>query len=338
MYKSHKKGAISSAVERLVYTERVGGSIPSSPTTFLNRLLQFVILAFLYTATLKAHFVDRFIGRLSPQRVTASLRVFSPIQFHSQRYISTSSGPHNSAIESMKPLIESIKADKHFYLFCRPELLSDAVWVLNPEEQCFQTFLENLHCLHNVVKDLENNAAQMNASASIKRLMAAAADVQNAQHMSTHNFCGSLRMLPTRLLYEEPQHVKHYISHLMEFKVGDASITRGFYVRSTVLENLLLLERLTRGLRVTTSVNDESGVVEWLVSKIVKDEVGHFYHLSRNHIHKGWAEVLNLYRLSSPFRFNTNSIKNEQQVKMSEPAKNVVNLYSLILGEEEPFE
>ncbi len=29
------KWVISSAVERLVYTERVGGSIPSSPTIFL---------------------------------------------------------------------------------------------------------------------------------------------------------------------------------------------------------------------------------------------------------------------------------------------------------------
>ena len=36
---SFKIWVISSAVERLVYTERVGGSIPSSPTIFLLIIL-----------------------------------------------------------------------------------------------------------------------------------------------------------------------------------------------------------------------------------------------------------------------------------------------------------
>ena len=36
------KWVISSAVERLVYTERVGGSIPSSPTIFLVVFLMFL--------------------------------------------------------------------------------------------------------------------------------------------------------------------------------------------------------------------------------------------------------------------------------------------------------
>ncbi len=38
-----KKRVISSAVEQLVYTEKVGGSIPSSPTIFF--VLLFLILS-----------------------------------------------------------------------------------------------------------------------------------------------------------------------------------------------------------------------------------------------------------------------------------------------------